>query len=634
MDSTKKSQLILIIVNICIFGSITFIGYRIAHGQDYTPITQAPSNALNILHFNDGYDVRKTPRFVTRYLERKDSETLSLFSGDIVGPSLISNYMKGDQFVPFMNLLDVQIAVPGNHEYDFGEEQFESFKNQMKTKWLVANLKSKKNPGKTINELEEFEIKILNGLKIGLFGLVDTFWQDSSKINKEEYLYEPFDIAAKRVSKLLKDQGCHLIFAVSHMANLSDEKVLRDKNDVDIVFGGHDHIYFVRKLNNKILLKSGTDFEYFSQIKAFFTHEEIGKNYCNDSCQEFDYLLDEEKNQNQVFFNFTLPRSPGNFLNVAIEKVRIVQTDVKDATMMKYISSQIDPMIKEYLLPMVKINTKLDTRETIIKNRETAIGNFYADLTKAYFGTEISMINAGIFKSEKLFPQNTFFRKMDLMKVFPYKRDVFVNLEMTGKEILIAIEESLFVYPKLGSKFLSLSGVTYSLNPLEEPGQRVILSSVLINSIAIDLEKNYEVMTVSGLQDQKYGIEIMKTKSTTTPKNEQMLIIELFEKFAKLTEDQSNVNEFEVFKKQYPGYSLDLISDIKIPENGKGVDRLMMKDGQIGSADTLSGLSYKALRRMRMYTLAGKIINIDNRNLFEINPVIDYRMKIIRKVPI
>ena len=47
---------------------------------------------------------------------------LTIFSGDILSPSLISTMFKGEQMVPSFNACNVDVACIGNHELDFGIE--------------------------------------------------------------------------------------------------------------------------------------------------------------------------------------------------------------------------------------------------------------------------------------------------------------------------------------------------------------------------------------------------------------------------------------------------------------------------------------------------------------------------------
>lgn len=107
-------------------------------------ITQGASQtvtSLPILHWNDVY--RVTPQKVSpdsmetidvtrfaslldnirsQWATRSDGERdgLSLFSGDLFSPSMESTVTRGSHMVPIINELGPDVALTGNHDFDFG----------------------------------------------------------------------------------------------------------------------------------------------------------------------------------------------------------------------------------------------------------------------------------------------------------------------------------------------------------------------------------------------------------------------------------------------------------------------------------------------------------------------------------
>ena len=120
-----------IILCLCVVGVALFIAYG---GKDpATPLVQlSPETKLRILHFGDVYDIQEddgkggAARFVTALdhyrNEAKGAEILTLFSGDMLAPSLISTVKQGQQMVLPFNSMKVDAACIGNHEFDFGIE--------------------------------------------------------------------------------------------------------------------------------------------------------------------------------------------------------------------------------------------------------------------------------------------------------------------------------------------------------------------------------------------------------------------------------------------------------------------------------------------------------------------------------
>ena len=123
-------------------------------------------NKLRILHFNDVYNIQENPkkaykggaaRFVTgmqHYQEKARSEgvdCLTVFSGDLLSPSLISSMFEGEQMVPSFNKCNVEVACIGNHDLDFGIEQMDKVLKQTmqpegNCQWIMSNLVPQDKP--------------------------------------------------------------------------------------------------------------------------------------------------------------------------------------------------------------------------------------------------------------------------------------------------------------------------------------------------------------------------------------------------------------------------------------------------------------------------------------------------------
>lgn len=285
--------------------------------------------SINFIHFNDVYEIRFLPywaKVLKLYTKMLNNPSI-IFSGDIIGPSTVSGMLSEQQGVQFHKLFHdfrIDVSVPGNHEGDFGEENFKEFvkhnldqgreeayrknskdygkpgecehnypkvgvdpKNNkgpvqkfpvMPGAWLLANVFRVEQPESSTERkgapnwgnLRGAIILKINGFKVGFFGLVDEAWINGSTLKgvKSDYVITNFLKSARSVSKQLKDAGCHFVAAVTHMTNDDDEALLADKeNFVDFVFGGHEHIFLIQRKNNRILIKSGADFKQFSAIR-------------------------------------------------------------------------------------------------------------------------------------------------------------------------------------------------------------------------------------------------------------------------------------------------------------------------------------------------------------------------------
>lgn len=60
------------------------------------------------------------------------------------------------------------------------------------------------------------------------------------------------------------------------MRTPNDIKLAENCDEIDLILGGHDHVYEINEVNNKFIVKSGTDFRQMSKIVVNF--EKTGVN--------------------------------------------------------------------------------------------------------------------------------------------------------------------------------------------------------------------------------------------------------------------------------------------------------------------------------------------------------------------
>jgi 5'-nucleotidase len=84
---------------------------------------------------------------------------------------------------------------------------------------------------------------------------------------QEDFTYRDFIEVSKEMSETLYSKGCNYIIALTHMKTKND-RILAEQCQgyVDLVLGGHDHMSLIEQIGTVSLVKSGTDFEEFSDI--------------------------------------------------------------------------------------------------------------------------------------------------------------------------------------------------------------------------------------------------------------------------------------------------------------------------------------------------------------------------------
>ncbi len=76
-------------------------------------------------------------------------------------------------------------------------------------------------------------------------GLVEKEWLDTlATINPGEVTFTDYVSAGAMLAKELKEEkGCELVIALTHMRTPNDIRLAESVDAIDIILGGHDHVY-------------------------------------------------------------------------------------------------------------------------------------------------------------------------------------------------------------------------------------------------------------------------------------------------------------------------------------------------------------------------------------------------------
>jgi len=134
--------------------------------------------------------------------------------------------------------------------------------------WLLSNIYDRRTQRRLAEGLETY-IFNKNGVRVGVFSLAEKEWIDTLyPYYKEICEYIPFiDFATRMVYKLRNEEKCDLVIALTHMMKYNDIKLAKEVKGIDLILGGHDHLIVHEKINETVLVKSGTDFRHFSVLK-------------------------------------------------------------------------------------------------------------------------------------------------------------------------------------------------------------------------------------------------------------------------------------------------------------------------------------------------------------------------------
>ena len=185
------------------------------------------------------------------------TKDLLLFDcGDFSQGSPFYNMFGGEVEVKLMNEMGYDAGIIGNHEFDLGLDNMARLFKMADFPVVCANYGVQ---GTVLEGLvKPYVILERKGIKVGVFGLSPALEGLVQAKNCEGVVFENPIEAAQRVADILKNrEKCDLVVCLSHLGwqgkPYSDETLILNTRNIDIVLGGHSHSYFDKTLFYKNL---------------------------------------------------------------------------------------------------------------------------------------------------------------------------------------------------------------------------------------------------------------------------------------------------------------------------------------------------------------------------------------------
>jgi 5'-nucleotidase / UDP-sugar diphosphatase len=212
---------------------------------------RAESIEAQILQLNDIYEIAPIQgrgglaRIATLQgqLRRQNPNTISVMAGDFLSPSALGTAkvggerLAGRQMVDVLNIMGLDYATFGNHEFDLTEKQFRQRLAESRFRWFSSNTmeadgRSYPQVARTI--VHTFKGKDGGTFRVGLIGL-------TLDANKTPYVkYQEVLVAARREVQQLTGK-VEAIVAVTHQNIAEDRQLAAEIPQIDLILGGHEH---------------------------------------------------------------------------------------------------------------------------------------------------------------------------------------------------------------------------------------------------------------------------------------------------------------------------------------------------------------------------------------------------------
>jgi len=183
-------------------------------------------------------------------IEAEEKNLLKLHAGDATTGTLFHTLFKGGADADLMHTVCFDAMVPGNHEFDEGDERLASFIKQLqgeecRTPVVSSNIHPLPGtplaPPDGVPLLAPWIIKDVGGEMVGIVGLTTVGKTTGSSRPLPTTRFEDEAEAARRVIAELSDRGVHRFVLLTHIGYHNDVALAARLPEVDVIIGGDSH---------------------------------------------------------------------------------------------------------------------------------------------------------------------------------------------------------------------------------------------------------------------------------------------------------------------------------------------------------------------------------------------------------
>ena len=404
---------------------------------------------------------------------------------------------RGEAIIDIMNEMDYDVAIPGNHEFDYGMDHFLGLVEKANFPFISCNFE---HEGELV--FKPYIIKEVAGKSIAFVGVTTPMTLITStpanfKNEAGEFVYgfkqdqtgEKLYSAVQEAVDAARAEGADYVYVLGHMGNDSVckpytfEDVISHTNGIDVFIDGHSH-------DTEQLIVPNKD------------GDGVPRTACGTKMQNIGYSI--------IRADGTIETGLITWNNSSFSVIDLFNFDNKAAKAVAKAKSELDEKLNEVV---AKTSVDLITHDPtavdenneplrIIRSMETNLGDFVADAYRVQAGADIALVNGGGIRAAINAGDITL---ADLLSVHPFGNSLCV-VEATGQQIVDALEWASRAVPGELGGFLQVSGITFEIHSYIESGcvaddesmfvkvageRRV--KNVKVNGEPIDLNKTYSV---------------------------------------------------------------------------------------------------------------------------------------------
>jgi len=408
----------------------------------------------------------------------KSASTFFYFGGGSLGPSILSSLDQGAHIIDLLNSIEPDAMGVSKREFSFYTANLSLRAYDAIFPTVSTNI-LERDTGEALDGVISSSLTYHGSTSVGFLSIID-----DSVI--EEYTFR--QILLKRAAEAVMESA----------------KDLR-RRGADIV----------------ILHYSG----YYPIVNELLENGIIDLSMHKDESYDANQYKDRQYHERDIF----IKRSQ----DVAIVSLEIDKKAQRPIVDMTWRSSdvstyapdkRVDEQVSSYInrLNLVSnieigvVGTSLNTIRDIVRTGENSFGNYVTDSIKSYAGAQLAIVNSGFIRGNRVYDQGSIITRGSVSNELPYRNRV-VLIELTGQEILAALENAFSTLEQNKGRFPQISGLIVQYNSKAAFGSRV--EAITYQGLPLQIAQNYKVATTDYLASGGDGYEVFKGALNIGDKN-------------------------------------------------------------------------------------------------------------------
>jgi 2',3'-cyclic-nucleotide 2'-phosphodiesterase (5'-nucleotidase family) len=372
---------------------------------------------------------------------------LLLEAGDAFHGQTIANLSRGQAIVEIMNVMQYDAMVPGNHDFNFGQERLRELAGLARFPLLAANIEG--------SNLPSHVIRTVGGRRIAIIGVATP--ETAYKTHPRNVVGLTFRTPSESIGRLvasLRTQA-DLIVVLAHLGQDGDytsRALARDVQGIDLIIDGHSHDFGALQVGRTLIVQAGEFGNHLGRVDVVFDQSGVRM---------------------------------ANTLIEAAQSTAVAQ-DPRVLEIINHYTQQVSALHAQVI---GSASVRLEGDRAVVRTAESNLGNLVTDAMLRVTGADFAVTNGGGIRASIPAGQVT---RRHVFDVLPFG-NLVVTQKIRGAQVLELLEFSARLLPAQNGGFLQAAGLTFSIDTAREAGKRI--HSVKVKGQVLHPDKEYTMAT-------------------------------------------------------------------------------------------------------------------------------------------